>query len=215
MTFTLIFSSAIAFADAVDIPLSQSSFKEVTFEDIPPTAYAFKDGSLSASVNNSSSFLLLPFDKVTELKGFSFQWKKEGAVKVSTAEQEQSKKGDDFYFRLGLILSGEAPFIPFFAPSWIKAIRDHAKLPSDRITYYVVGAKSAVGSTWKSPYSGSIDYFSVASTEHEEWNTAELSLKKNLKVVGLWLMADGDNSKSKFEVHVKQLKLITKGKSKI
>jgi hypothetical protein len=37
------------------------------------------------------------------------------------------------------------------------------------------------------------------------WNAAEASFSPPLKVVGLWLMADGDNSKSSFRTELRKL----------
>ena len=102
-------------------------------------------------------------------------------------------------------MSGEAPSIPFFAPAWIKAIGDNMKLPSDKLLYLVVGAKNKPGARWESP-SDSMNFLALASTPGKDgWMKVDHTFKTPHKVVGLWIMADGDNPESVFETRVKSL----------
>lgn len=192
-----------------DTLLSATHFKEISFSELPKTRYQFDGEFLRIGVRASSSFLLYPFSEVKTVDGFKLAWRKTGKLNVSSSAIEQSKKGDDFYLRIGFLLSGKAPIIPFFAPSWSKAVANHLKLPSERIVYYVVDAKTPVGQSWLSPYSDSITYLSVDGEKREGWEWVDVSFDKPAKVVGLWLMADGDNSRSHFEVEVKKLELKT------
>lgn len=160
-------------------------------------------------VKKSSSFLLLPFSEIKNVKSVQFEWKSTGKLNVSSPKIEQSKKGDDFFMKLGLVLSGDAPFIPFFAPSWIKAIRNIAKLPSDKVLYLVSGTKTPPGNTWESPYTSDLTYRSLESkpTSEKPWLESSYSFTKPMAVVGLWLMADGDNSQSEFQSTIRNIQL--------
>ena len=119
-----------------------------------------------------------------KVKKLSFLWQKKGELKVKSSDHESSKKGDDAYFRLGLILSGEAPSIPFFAPAWIKKSREVLKLPSDKLLYLTVGSKFPAGKSWESPYSSSISSLSMASTEKEGWMHTSQEFAKGIKLSG-------------------------------
>ena len=199
--------SGLAWSADFPVEFKKDTFKYVNFSDIPETTYTFENGVLEAKVKKSSSFLLLPFAQIKQVKSVQFEWQRSGEIKKRSAEDEKSKKADDFYFRLGLIISGEAPFIPFFAPAWVKSIREYAKLPSDHIKYLVVGTSSKPNSSWVSPYSDSMDYISLESTKAGDWESVKYDFDTTQKVVGLWLMSDGDNSDSTFEVKVRNLNL--------
>ena len=98
--------------------------------------------------------------------------------------------------------------VPWFAPAWVKMVRDHLILPSDRLVYLVAGARSQAGSRWKSPYSDSIETIAVASRPGANgWQHVHFRLQRPIKAVGLWIMADGDNSTSSFVTSLRRLRL--------
>jgi hypothetical protein len=192
----------LAFADSFRL----AEFQHISFEKIPSTKYSEEAGIINAEVASSSSFLLKPFSEVKNIKKVQWRWKVTGDLNVKSFDELKSKSGDDALFRIGLIKAGSAPTVPFFAPSWIKAIRDHMKLPGAEMQYLVSGGPAAKGAKWVSPYTDSMNLLQVESTPEESgWHLAQHSFSDSLKVVGLWLMADGDNTKSKFSVSVKDL----------
>ncbi len=187
-------------------PLLESGFKAIEFKKLPPTVYTLEAGVFTAKVRSSSSAWLLPRSTAMKVKKVSFAWKHEGRPRVEGVESEKSKAGDDSLLKVGLVLAGPAPTIPFFAPAWIKAVRDILTLPSDRMLYLVVGAQHAPGQRWPSPYSDSIQQESLASTPGKDaWQLASYEAAKPEDVVGLWLMADGDNTAASFSVEMKDL----------
>lgn len=185
-----------------------ATFKHITFSDIPSTSYKEADGNqLKITVKNSASFLLKPFKAALNVKQVSLLWRANGQPQIPSAAIEAAKKGDDALLRIGLIVEGSAPLVPFFAPQWIKSVRDYLHLPSDRMMYLVVGAKHAAGSTWESPYSGSIKNLAMESEPvGDGWNRASATFDA-LNVVGFLLMSDGDDTASTFVVDVKDVKL--------
>ena len=127
---------------------------------------------------------------------------------MESFDQLKSKAGDDAVIRIGLIKSGEAPMIPFFAPVWIKAIKEHMKLPGAEMQYLIAGGPAAPGATWVSPYTSSMSMLQVQSTsEADGWHLAQHTFAEPLKIVGLWLMSDGDGAKSSFVVSLKDLEV--------
>jgi hypothetical protein len=193
------------------IPLSVSGWTHIEFEGIPPTVYrndAEQPAALVAVVKRSSSFLLRPLAEATTVHRVSFEWRSDGELHVKDASEERSKAGDDGFLRLGLLLSGPPPLMPFFAPAWVKAIRGRLQLPSDHLLYLMAGAKSAAGEHWTSPYSDSLELLAVASEPLKDgWKKSAVAWPSPLKVVGLWLMADGDDTKSDFTTMVRDLRL--------
>ncbi len=191
---------------ATEIIFDGSNFKSITYKGIAPTQYQLREKLLIATVNSSASTLLLPFSKPQLVKRISFKWKISGKLKLKTAAIEASKQGDDSYFRVGLMVSGKASSIPFFAPSWIKLTRQYLKHPSDGMQVYFVNAQHVPGTTWFSPYSSSIKNFSVASVgTGSDYQKVTINLKQAVSTVGLWLVSDGDDTKSSFKVWVKDM----------
>ncbi len=181
-------------------------FHHVIFKDIPATKYSEEEGAIKADVASSSSFLLQPFTVVKTIKKVQWRWKMTGDLKVESFSQLKTKAGDDAVIRIGLIKSGSAPTVPFFAPSWIKAIKDHMKLPGDEMQYLMAGGPADSGASWVSPYSKSMSMLQAASLAEEGgWHLSQHVFTEPLKVVGIWLMADGDDTKSNFSVSIKNL----------
>lgn len=184
-------------------------FRHITFDKIPQTKYEQDGTGIKADVAGSSSFLLKAFPAARTVKGLKWKWKYAGDYKVSSAEQLRSKKGDDTIFRVGLIKSGSAPMVPFFAPAWIKAINEHMKQPGDAMVYYVAGGPAKPGSQWESPYSDSMTLIQTESVATADgWFQVVQAIRPPITATGLWLMADGDNTDSKFSVWVKDLELL-------
>ncbi len=188
------------------IDLAVSAFKHITFKGIRPTRYVNRDGALVAEVDKSASALLYAFKRVHKIKRIRFRWKRHGNLQVRSKRHEQSKAGDDTYFRIGLLLHGRAPSVPFFAPAWIKATRAHMLLPASRIIYLVVSSRHRKGESWRSPYDRSIRMVAInRDAGGVRYTPLVYEFEQALPVVGLWLMADGDDTGSRFTVSIEKL----------
>ncbi len=190
------------------LPLALAAFKAITFEGVPPTAYTNDGAALVAKVEHSASFLLMPFDVARPARTLRFSYRLDSGRPPAhrDAAFEASKAGEDFLFRVGLLVSGPAPVLPFFAPAWAKSVREHAKLPADRIVFAVVSAAHPAGTSWHSPYGDDIELHAAAETTLPDgWQAASLALPSPLSIVGIWLMADGDDTAATFSVRVKDL----------
>ncbi len=191
---------------AQEIIINEKNTKHIKFNGIKPSVYHFNGSEFKAVVDKSSSALIYSFDMPIKIKKIRFMWKRLGTIAVKNLEQEASKSGDDNYFRLGLLLHGKKPSLPFFAPSWVKLTAKHLKVPADKIVYYFVDAKHLPNSQWRSPYNSSIVIKSVKSILGKDgYNRVVIDIKNPVNVAGLWIMSDGDNSKSKFTTWVKHL----------
>ena len=193
--------------NAEQIVLDKENFEPVHFKRIKPNQVEFKDGAIHFNVNKSASFLLLAFDDVRNIRAVSFQWNAEGMLDKNSIEQEKTRKGDDAWLRVGLIIKGQPDHVPEpLLPRWMKQVRQTLKYPSDRMVYLIPGAQHAPGDTWKSPFSSDIDMISVHSRDMDDaWKQASYEFTEPQQVVGLWIMADGDNTGSVFESRLRNL----------
>lgn len=193
------------------LELKEENFQPISFPGIQPTNYEFADSTLTAKADKSASALIHPFEKVVTLKSIHFEWQSDGKLQIDSKEYEASKAGDDARLRIGLMLKGKAPLIPFFAPSWIKKTREIMKLESDKMLYLIAGAKHPSNSRWKSPYSDSITNISLPSSADSRlgWQKVDYMFEQNLEVVGLWIMVDSDDTNSSIKTSIRNLKLKT------
>jgi len=206
MMMTLVTEVVLAKTPAVDLRVER--FHHITFPKIPPNRFTNEGEALVITVEQSSSFLLLPFEKPRSVEGVRFLWKSTGDLKVPDAAAEQKKGGDDGRLRVGLLLKGKAPFLPFFAPRWIKSIRDVMKIPSNEIMYLAVGTRNAPMTQWTSPYADDIKIMALpAEAQANGWQASEMNFIKPMPVVGIWLTADGDDTQSAFKTWLKDLVL--------
>lgn len=191
---------------AKELDLNVANYEHIRFDSLKPTVYSNEKEILIAKVDESSSILMMAFDQIQTIRSVSIEWQSAGDLRVKNYEHQISKKGDDARFRIGLILSGKAPVIPFFAPTWVKRTKDILNFPSDKMIYLVLGAEA--GRQWKSPYSDSIETIALeAKAIKSGWFKSQISFSERKKLVGIWLFADGDDTKSKFVTNIRKLEL--------
>lgn len=209
--FFAFFIATNAFSEPQVTPYNflKENSQEISFSDIPKTIYELQTDGLKFQVKNSSSALIFPFKKIQTISGVKFSWQTIGKLSVKNVEQLQSKKGDDAYIRVGLILHGKAPSIPFFAPSWIKMISKSLMHSSDKIEYLTITNVGKKNLQWVSPYADSISSMQVdVATGDKDQGEVSVEFKAQKKVVGLWIQSDGDNTQSQFKGAISSLQLI-------
>jgi hypothetical protein len=204
----LLTTPTILFAEEINpaTSLLDKSITHISFKRITPNYVFAQDNVLNIQVNNSSSFLLLPFKDVRNINKVSFQWRKMGVININDAQQEETRQGDDAYLRVGMILEGKASLPNPLSPKWVKKVRETLHHSSDKMIYLVPGSKHENGQRWKSPYSKDVEIIAVGSkTKKYGWNLSEHTFDETLSVVGLWIMADGDNTQSAFTTKLKTI----------
>ena len=209
-----IFLAGVLFAGQPDKGSAESldplAYQHVTFKEIPATVYEKSSEGLKISVKKSSSFLFRAFENPVDISQVECSWRMTVTKPIpeNPAASRKQKSGDDFPLRIGLMLSGRAPTIPFFASAWIKAVEKYSKHPSDQLLYLTAGAPFPAGTSWMSPFSNSIEnitFTDVASTDG--WIKSSYLTTKPRKIVGIWIMSDGDNSGAEFTIDLRELTL--------
>ena len=68
--------------------------------------------------------------------------------------------------------------------------------------------KNKYPDTWNSPYSSLIKMVPTKTIFFSnDWNKSNITFKKYFEVIGVIIMADGDNTNSKFETQLKSISL--------
>lgn len=196
-------------AMAEQVQLHSDKLAHIHFRRIQPTQVTYHDDIIQFDVNRSASFLLLAFDDVRTIRSIAFEWQAQGMLNKHSAAEEKTRKGDDAWLRVGLLISGQPDPVPeALLPRWLQQLRKKLQHPSDRMVYLVPGAMHAAGESWKSPFSSSVDMISVASKDLQNgWKQVLYRFPRSQQAVGLWLMADGDNTASVFSSRLRRLVL--------
>jgi len=195
-------------SEAKSIRFDDSRVIHIVFDKKSANTFNTLPNSLNVAVDNSASFLLLPFEQVKAVRSVAFQWKKHGKLKIIDAAHEQTKSGDDAYLRIGLLIKGQPELFNPLTPTWlnkVKAVLHHA---SNKMIFLVPGSHNQHGAQWKSPYNTNVDIIAITSEQlNTGWSHSKHVFKKPLQIVGLWIMADGDNTQSTFVSQLRELVL--------
>ena len=190
------------------ILLQADNLTHIQFRKIKANRITYQKQKLQIDVDDSASILMLPFEAVEPVSKVSFEWRNEGRPLVKDSQHELERSGDDAVFKLGLLLKSDDNAINPFVPPWLKQVRELLTFPSEEMVYLVVDARHTSGQRWISPYNQRITMISVASREDESgWRQASYQFEQPQDVVALWLMADGDNTHSTFNVSIKNIVL--------
>jgi len=188
------------------ISLQSKNFEHIEFSRIKPNHHFFHNQQLQINVNKSASFLMQAFDQVKSVKRVSFEWHSNGFPKIKNAQSEEQKSGDDAVFKLGLLLKTDESIFNPFIPEWMKHVESLLSFPSEEMIYLVANAKHAIGEQWANPYNKRVTMTSIESIESKQnWKLARYEFDVSVNVVAIWLMADGDNTHSRFTTHIKNI----------
>jgi len=193
---------------AETIVFDEGDITHIKFKKIPPNKFEINNNLINIAVNNSSSFLLIPFKEIKLVKEVTFKWKKNGFLNIKNAKQEETRSGDDAYLRIGLMIEGKNLLPNPLAPRWVKKVKEILNYSSNRAIYLSPNTMHNAGEYWKSPYSNKVDIIAVASVKITHgWKLSKHTFDSSQAVVGLWIMADGDNTQSTFTTTIKTLTL--------
>jgi len=193
--------------NAEQIVLDKHYFEHIHFKRIRPNTVTFNNDTIHFEVTKSASFLLLAFDDVKSIHNVSFQWSANGTLNKNSIDHEITRKGDDAWLRVGLIIEGPQENIPEpLLPRWMKQVRKTLRYTSGSMIYLIPKAMHPPGETWKSPFSSKIDMVSVGGIHTDDgWYRVSHEFTRPVKTVGLWIMADGDNTGSIFNSRLRKL----------
>jgi hypothetical protein len=193
---------------AETIIFDKEKVNHINFKKIPPNQFEIKSNLISIEVNKSASFLLIPFKNTKTVKEVTFEWKKDGLLNVKNSQHEETRSGDDAYLRVGIMIEGKKLLTNPLAPKWVKRVRETLNHSSNRVIYLSPNTQHQAGEHWKSPYSNEVDIIAVASEKIDQgWQLSKHIFDSSQSVVGLWIMADGDNTRSTFTTKIKTVTL--------
>jgi hypothetical protein len=171
-------------------------------------SYQDNDNGMLIEVDSSASFLMQAFTEVKPVSLVSFEWKSNGLPAIKDAAHESQRQGDDAVFKLGLLIETPGALSDMFLPAWMRQVDDLLNFPSDEIIFLVANAKHAGGQRWTGPYNRRVTMIAMDKVAGAAgWNKARYQFSEPVKVVAIWLMADGDNTVSSFTAHIRNIRI--------
>ena len=135
-------------------------FKHIEYSKLLPNNFTKKINHINIDVNNSSSFLIIPFEDIVITNNVSFLWKSKGLININDKNHEKSKLGDDAILRIGLVTLKKNPykFIGniFGKPCWLRDVEETLVHKAGNLIYLLPKTKNKYPETWNSPYSSLI-----------------------------------------------------------
>jgi hypothetical protein len=190
------------------ISLQAGEFEHIQFSTKQPNTYRYFENELVIEVDNSASFLMRAFDTVKYVDDVSFEWRSSGRPAVADSDHETQRGGDDAVFKLGLLIETEDTLDDVFLPSWMRRVDELLHFHSGKMFFLVVDARHHAEQTWPGPYNRRMTMISMQSgPEFQGWNRVSYQFSAPVKVVAIWLMADGDDTSSSFTTHVRNISI--------
>lgn len=186
-------------------------FKNLEFPDIPVNSVSdnIDDQSIEISVDKSKSLLVLPFEEPTPIKNISFFWKSKGKFGSFSKDLQKSHMGNDNRLAVGLVLTGKPSWFDWlFKPEWMRIISREVSLSFNEMVLFNVGSQASPGEKWKDPEYKNVTHVALSDepTPWEgNWRASSAAFSKPYEVAAIVLLADGENTDSKFSVTVKDL----------
>lgn len=184
------------------------------FRGIPPIQHSMKGGKITLEVKNSAGGLVRRLPKETQVKSFILTGNVKGELKVE-ADRLWEKDQDDAFLRVGLIVAGGRSLgrlERLVAPAWVVTMNDvlcaDGRAPSAIRSHLLVPHAKWIGKQRPNPQMKQLVDHIVATPDADGRFTMRVDLPEALDLVGLWLMADGDDSGSTFTVEIDSLELI-------
>ena len=208
--------NAISFAHAIEIPLKLDDprWQVLMFDNIPANQVSQTENGLKIKINKSASPLIYVFDEPQTIMSVSAMGQM-GQLPLIPKDQQQGEKGaDDYPLRIGLVIKGEKTlnFMQrLISAKWVKTLFDLAP-DGTGIDHVLFLALSNGGSMPGTAVGVSKNSKLFAQTVVKQVNPEEpfdlsYTLDTSKSVLALWISADGDDTKSIFELEINSLTL--------
>lgn len=186
------------------VPVSDPSvFLDLKYKKIKPNIVNIEK-EISIDVQSSASPLFVKLPEVKALKEISIK----GSTEI---KKEITNFQDDAYFQVGIIYKGRyrpGSFVRRFLPEWLLTVLNlNRKHGVGRIDFHSVSMRGQeINKTSKirdirmkfktAAYFNDKNEFELVITPRQE------------EVLGIWLRADGDQSRAQFKTHLSNIEII-------
>lgn len=192
--------------------LTSDSWELLSFDHVPSGEVEFSGDGIRVEVDDSATPLVQRFESSKRVSSIKVSGLISGDLNIPEGALWESGF-DDAYLRFGLIEAGDVRLSllqKLTAPDWIKRV-DSLFSEMGGIskihTFQVLNHDTWVGKERVNP-ANSLFYEKIMSTPGDDGSFQIIAeFEKPLDVVGLWILADGDDTDSRFEVRVESIKM--------
>ena len=204
------------FMAAFSVPLNTENWEMLTFSRLKANTFKANSQRLTIHVNQSSSPLIQKFKSpVTFTRVVAKGEIKNGSINLKENQEQGlfNKKSitDDYVLRLGLVLEGDnrkPRFLPtFMLPGWIKRLFSLAPKNRgiDKIYFLkVVHNASHLGDKRTHPLHEYLYEKAITQAKTGAF-TIDKTFESPRSTYGLWLSANGEGTKSKFDTIINSI----------
>ena len=203
----------ILLSSLIVLPLAPTSWYSIKYDNIKSNQVIFennKTNNIKIVVDNSASPLVSKLNSPSKIKGFKLTLNLKGNLNID----EHVKKindSEDFVFRFGLVVVGNKHlnfFQKLVSPEWVKSLY---RLGGDqygieKIEFYNLSTKD-LGWEYRIHPSSELISEKIIGCIHPGLNDISYNLESEKEIIGIWISADGDDTKSSFEIVVNDIEL--------
>ena len=183
----------------------------VAFSNIRPNSHTFDTTGLKISVDESSSVALHKLQPPMQVRRVKCEGTISALPNVPPDHFETENGYDDYPLRLGLVTQGEKRlgwFESIFAPAWLKTLADlDPSKGIDRVQFLSLAQHRAIGSEREFGRNTLFRDRIVGQINAPGDFTLDEAILPALPVVAVWVQTDGDDTLSKFEILIRDLRL--------
>lgn len=207
-------SSSFFLMAVIAIPVQeQAAWKQENYSKIPKNEVSFSQEGFLVRVDKSASPLLYPMLPVKKIVGFRVVGEFRNLPKFSNVEAQGQKGSDDYALRIGFVVPGAnrlSGVKKFFAPAWLKNL--YSAVPTtagvDGVRFFnVTQSKKQLDLERTHPSSDLITEKFFALTVDGGKFDYSYDFKEPIEAAAIWVSIDGDDTKSKFDVLIRQLEI--------
>ncbi|MHC4243153.1 MAG: hypothetical protein ACYSU4_12170, partial [Planctomycetota bacterium] len=193
---------------------SEYGWKVVQFRNKPPNKIVSDKNGLHIGVEYSVNLLAFCLNEPLEVNGILLHGSVTGLPKIQEHRQQGDKKADDFAIRIGLVISGTkklSKIEKFFAPELVKRLCELAPNSQGIDHVLFLNLANDPPPKWRNrthPIGKGLIRERVVCVINEPGDfTLKVNFKKPYTVLALCIICDGDDTKSKFQVNVRNIVL--------
>ena len=191
---------------------NEKAWESLSFPEVPANKVVFTTDELQIEVRRSASVLLHFFETTQSVKKLRITGKVEGSLKGVSVEKAESPA--DSLLRVGLIEPGQRKMNPLqriAAPQWLEDLEtrvlEHARGIASIRCYHLLPDRRSIGPMRDHPMTSLLREKNHAAPDAE--GNFELLIERDapIPMIGLWLLADGDDTDSEFVVTIQSIEV--------
>lgn len=195
---------------AIGLPADWSA---LSFKNIPPLRHEIAADRITLRIDRAAGGIVRKLPVGTRVSRITVRGRIEG--NLTTRENARWQKGnDDALLRVGLVHAGGKPLNALqrnTAPGWIrtldKVLCADGRGPARIDNFLLTPHRTWIGKSRQHPKMKQLHEQFTASPDHDGGFTLTASFDPPIDALGLWLMADGDDSDSTFSVIISDIDL--------